>query len=1611
MSTDLKHIPILNIDIEDFGIKSTPEQRSILQHLQKAVTVAARFFMPYGDVWKKWRRHGTGDGYYFLLDGLSPHIALKYALNLIEELDAYNKNAGRDLSLRLRMALVIGDVELIEDQYLSKAFTEAERFLSHPPFKTYLKVKMDLACVLAMSSLFHAEWLYDPKRNERTLRTGDLKWTSFSFRDKHDLAYSGYVLGDGWHETEETAVKAPALPPRFRITILAGHSLDEPLPEAVEMVKATVREWKASGLYVEIRVDTATLANLRRESHRGCDLFIYYGHGDKEGRLFFAEGPHNSNQMGVEDFWKGLSACIIFACYGMLFSNELPCPWIAFSAPILRQAPRGFMSAWIKCLQETDLHTAAGKALTICGRDMHSNFTDICQRSDKPLPEIRIGRGEPCLSRLSPGLSNRLVLDYPIISMHKIPYPEHAPFVGRTDILKSLIQLPGLYGDENRQRILWVSGDAGMGKSALLRQFTLIVCDLIFYEKDEPVYLFQMNCWNFTNPLDLEKEMITRLKNLYHFAATYDSLREFIRGLEDTRGSHVWILDDLTYMGINIESNEEAAKFIVGIAEAAKSSALSLQLVVSSRRPGPAHHRWEKIEVPPLSLWDARRLALAVLPTDRDRKETDLAEIILGADMLFQYTHRSTAIYKRSLMLAVDSGLTYRAYADQMRKTGSLEVLGAVEFAGRMVEFEAQQLKGLETSHGFRYARFLEIYYPLINRCGWFTKAELKEWFGRDFVVDTERVSEEMAYENGLHYLLRLNLLAADNREAGDITFYMPPNQRLSMRAIRNRKCELPAAIPLRGIKERLSLGMERIKKGDWTSVEDLLEMEHDYKSEIEKPEAGRAVLQAMNIRAEVEYEFQDKHKAIKISDEIVSLFDMHRLEYASYLPVVEQVVKALVNKSARLAWIGQTDEAIAVCDDLVARFGSSEEMAIAEKVSSALYNKSVTMRKTGRSDEAIIICDDLVARFGNRKETPIAEKVAMALFHKGITLGRMGRFDDEIAVYDDIVVRFGNRKETPIAEKVADALANKVFRLRQIGRSDEEISVYDDLVDRFGRREEISIAEKVASALFNKGNSLGKMGRSHEEIAVYDDLVARFGSREETSIAEKVASALVNKGATLAQMGRSDEESAVYDDLVARFGSREETPIAEKVALALANKGVRLGQIGRSNEEIAVYDDLVTRFGGREETSIAEQVAKALINKGIRLGHIGRSDEEIAVYDDLVTRFGNREETPLEEMVAKAMFNKGARLGQMGRSDEEVAIYDELVAQFGSREQIPIAEQVAKAMYNKGFRLGQMGQPGEEITVYDKLLARFENRDETPITETLISALLNKGARLWQMGRLDEEISVYDDLVSRFGSREETSIAEQVAKALINKVFRLGQMGRSGEVIAVYDDIVERFGSREETPIAEHVAKALVSKGVGLGQMGRLDEEIAVYDNLVARYGSREETPIAEQVVKALVNKSARLGQMGRSDEAIAVYDDIVERYGSREETPIVEIVAAALYSKGIILGRIGRSDEEIAVYDDLVARYGCREETSIAEKVGRAMVSKGITMVQMGQSDEAIALLKNVINKFASHQDPEIVKAITVAAELTDAMNIQKQAGGGKKTKKKRHKGTRKR
>ncbi|MEK6767157.1 MAG: hypothetical protein AABY49_13155, partial [Planctomycetota bacterium] len=116
-----KEACIVELDIVGFTsrYKNQDEQREILRILQKLLDTAGKLILPYGSFSEKFQRHGTGDGYYVILDTIPPIVVLEFVNILSNGIEEHNKNFGPDLPMQFRCVLGFGSVETVGDQLLS----------------------------------------------------------------------------------------------------------------------------------------------------------------------------------------------------------------------------------------------------------------------------------------------------------------------------------------------------------------------------------------------------------------------------------------------------------------------------------------------------------------------------------------------------------------------------------------------------------------------------------------------------------------------------------------------------------------------------------------------------------------------------------------------------------------------------------------------------------------------------------------------------------------------------------------------------------------------------------------------------------------------------------------------------------------------------------------------------------------------------------------------------------------------------------------------------------------------------------------------------------------------------------------------------------------------------------------------------------------------------------------------------------------------------------------------------------------------------------------------------------------------------------------------------
>ena len=87
-----------------------------------------------------------------------------------------------------------------------------------------------------------------------------------------------------------------------------------------------------------------------------------------------------------------------------------------------------------------------------------------------------------------------------------------------------------------------------------------------------------------------------------------------------------------------------------------------------------------------------------------------------------------------------------------------------------------------------------------------------------------------------------------------------------------------------------------------------------------------------------------------------------------------------------------------------------------------ALSGKGDDLEDLHRYEEAIAAFNDLITRFGNSQDKIIQELVAKALLIKGVALGVLHRIGQARADWEELVYRFKDNPDVDIQKTVATA-------------------------------------------------------------------------------------------------------------------------------------------------------------------------------------------------------------------------------------------------------------------------------------------------------------------------------------------------------------------------------------------------------------------------------------------------------------------------------------------------------------------------------------------------------------------------------------------------------------
>ncbi|MYA89878.1 MAG: tetratricopeptide repeat protein, partial [Boseongicola sp. SB0662_bin_57] len=452
---------------------------------------------------------------------------------------------------------------------------------------------------------------------------------------------------------------------------------------------------------------------------------------------------------------------------------------------------------------------------------------------------------------------------------------------------------------------------------------------------------------------------------------------------------------------------------------------------------------------------------------------------------------------------------------------------------------------------------------------------------------------------------------------------------------------------------------------------------------------------------------------------------------------------KELCVKALALAEGGRLEDAVAIWDEVIRRFGGSDAPAELEQVSLALVNMGQALGRMGRSEEALATLDDAVLRFGgdDGQNQPLA--VATALMSKGVLLRDLNRHADALVAWEEAARRFRGSKVPALEAVVASALVGTAIALIELNRHVEALEACDEVLERFGKIGSPGHHGEVAVAMVASGHALYALNRVDEAIGAWGAVAERFERSDSPGIVEQVASALANIGMAHSRSGRPKAALTALDEVVRRYAASDAAVLREVVARSLVNKGNVLAALKRETEALASWEEAISGFEAGVSPEVAEPFAAALMNSAAAMHNAGRSGEALQLWVDVVERFGAGDRPELLTEVAKAQKNRCTVLEQSGRYEEALAVWQEVEDRFGNSDVPEWVELVASSFLQRCVNLVKLNRTEEALATCERAVERYEGSDMPTVLESVAKILVNKGIVLEGSNRHQEALAV----------------------------------------------------------------------------------------------------------------------------------------------------------------------------------------------------------------------------------------------------------------------------
>ena len=174
---------------------------------------------------------------------------------------------------------------------------------------------------------------------------------------------------------------------------------------------------------------------------------------------------------------------------------------------------------------------------------------------------------------------------------------------------------------------------------------------------------------------------------------------------------------------------------------------------------------------------------------------------------------------------------------------------------------------------------------------------------------------------------------------------------------------------------------------------------------------------------------------------------------------------------------LGKTTDALAAFDEMIKRFGDSDNLNLQRKVANVLNNRGLAKLQLGKVQEAVYDWEDLIRRFGDGNIPELQTQVVEALIYKTETQIQFARMEQSLQACDDLDRRLGviSHKDKSILSWRVKWLRTKALVVQQ--QYMDAMKVLDSVYAAFDPGAETMMLEMIARVLGLVANGVSESG------------------------------------------------------------------------------------------------------------------------------------------------------------------------------------------------------------------------------------------------------------------------------------------------------------------------------------------------------------------------------------------------------------------------------------------------------------------------------------------------------------------------------------------------------